>query len=151
MLVPCRTTSYLKTLPNCTQSLYIAELYPIAIHCCTIPYLKPLTNFTLSWYNAGIYLNLIHCRTVLYLNTLPNYTLYYYNAKLHPILRHCRTTPYLGTLLSPKISRLPNKIEHQNHRQPIRIAYYLTRELSAMVEDLLGSHFTRRWIVYPNT
>ena len=76
-----------------------------------------------------------------YLNTLPNHTLSLYIAELYPILIHCRALPYLNTLANYTLSynivvgsRQPIKLEHQKLRQPIRIEYYVTGELSATME-----------------
>ena len=66
----------------------------------------------------------MHCRTIPYLNTLSR-TIPYLNTL-------SRTIPYLNTLESAanQIRVLGN-----TSRQPIRIEYYVTRELSATVED----------------
>ena len=67
---------------------------------------------------------LIHCRTIPNLNTLSG-TITHLNTL-------SRTNPYPNTLQSAanqtRVSRNPS-------RQPIRIEYYVTRELSATIED----------------
>ena len=79
------------------------------------------------------YLNTL-CQTIPYLITLSR-TLPYLSSL-------SRTIPYLNTLKQniPYLSTLPSaanqiRVLHHPNRQPIRIEYYVTRELSAWVED----------------
>ena len=76
----------------------------------------------------------MHCQTISYLNTLSR-TIPHVNTLN-------RTIPYLNTLnqTMPYLNTTSQTIHYLNtlcqlSRQPIRIHYYVTRELSATVED----------------
>ena len=78
------------------------------------------------------YLNTLN-RTIPYLNTLTR-TIPYFNtlSRTIPSLKTLnRTIPYLNTL--PLAANQIRVLRHPS-RQPIRIEYYVTRELSATVE-----------------
>ena len=103
--------------------IHWAELYPILIHCRTIPHLNTLSRTT-------PYLNTL-TRTIPYLNTLSR-TMPYLNTL-------SRTIPYLNTLQSAANQK---RVLRHTSQQPIRIEYYVTRELWATFEDT--SRFSAR-------
>ena len=105
------------------------------IHCRTIPYPKTLPNYTLSESIAQLYPIFIHCRSIPYVNTLPNYTLSAYIAELYSILLHCRWLSAVNQIRAPKTSSAnQNRAKRDSSFQPIRIEYFVTRQLSARVE-----------------
>ena len=75
-------------------------------------------------------------RTIPYLKTL-NRTIPYLNTlnRIIPYPNHCRTIPYLNTLPS---AANQIRVLRNPRRQPIRIEYYLIRELSIRPEDPSG-------------
>ena len=100
-----------------------------------MPYLNTLPNYTLGEYIAELYPIFIHCRSIPYVNTLPNYTLSAYIAELYSILLHCRWLSAVNQIRAPKTSSAnQNGAIRYSSLQPIRIEYYVTRQLSARVE-----------------
>ena len=102
------------------------ELYPILIHCtelCPIlihwPELYPILIY---W--AELYPILIHCRSIPYLNTL--------SQTIPDPNTLSRTIPYFNTLPS---AANQIRVLRQPSRQPIRIEYYVTRELPGGFEN----------------
>ena len=124
-LAPC--IAYLNTL---SRLHILKHELPILTHC---------VGFRLHILNTCI-ASLIHCPTIPYLITLPIYTLSYYiepntlgfrQFESSANQNRARKSPSTSSAKQMRVLRHPS-------RQPIRIEYYVTRELSARVEVLSG-------------